>query len=420
MAEGEYLEWLRGLGVKVERYEWKRCDGDGGKGLCLCAKEAVAEGVAAVRAPIALAVSAESLVKHGETEAGDYLRGGGRSCTELVVMWLMRRRFFPGERDGKWDPYIRHLPATFHDPLHWNEEELSNLRGTNLASAFPSYRARVKAHYDAAFTAVHTHNPTVWSKLEVTWERWLWGWSALHSRALPIRLLADARAERRKSPPRKKRRTAQGRDDRPLQGGEFADILAGMQQEAGEQEPLMLPLLDSTNHVRLAKVRWESSPTEVQLYVEGRSLAEGEEIVNNYGSKEDEEMLLVYGFVEESGKPVYPLKLAGGDGRWGLREDDPLPEGLVATLSTMILRGGGDDSLSLQDLSDCDQKEVELEAVAVINNLLSARLQELDPGLVSKQGDPYRVRLASLYRDGQRRCVELAIQETLKRLSPQT
>jgi hypothetical protein len=77
--------------------------------------------------------------------------------------------------------------------------------------------------------------------------------------------------------------------------------------------PLLFPVVDILNHSVSAKVEWDFQPHasfSLKL-LEGETFTSGQELFNNYAPKQNDELLLGYGFCLET-NPIeqFPLKLA--------------------------------------------------------------------------------------------------------------
>lgn len=80
-----------------------------------------------------------------------------------------------------------------------------------------------------------------------------------------------------------------------------------------ETVPLLFPVVDILNHSVSARVEWDFQPrTSFSLkLLEGNSFAAGQELFNNYAPKQNDELLLGYGFcLEHNPIEQFPLKLA--------------------------------------------------------------------------------------------------------------
>jgi hypothetical protein len=77
--------------------------------------------------------------------------------------------------------------------------------------------------------------------------------------------------------------------------------------------PVLFPVVDILNHSVSAKVEWDFQPrTSFSLkLLDGESFEAGQELFNNYAPKQNDELLLGYGFCLEN-NPIeqFPLKLA--------------------------------------------------------------------------------------------------------------
>jgi len=80
-----------------------------------------------------------------------------------------------------------------------------------------------------------------------------------------------------------------------------------------ETVPLLFPVVDILNHSVSAKVEWDFQPrTSFSLkLLEGDTVTDGQELFNNYAPKQNDELLLGYGFcLEHNPIEQFPLKLA--------------------------------------------------------------------------------------------------------------
>jgi hypothetical protein len=80
-----------------------------------------------------------------------------------------------------------------------------------------------------------------------------------------------------------------------------------------ETVPILFPVIDILNHSATAKVEWDFNPhTSFSLkLLEGDTFAPGQELFNNYAPKQNDELLLGYGFcLEKNPIEQFPLKLA--------------------------------------------------------------------------------------------------------------
>jgi hypothetical protein len=80
-----------------------------------------------------------------------------------------------------------------------------------------------------------------------------------------------------------------------------------------ETVPILFPVVDILNHSNSAKVEWDFQPHasfSLKL-LDGESFTSGQELFNNYAPKQNDELLLGYGFcLEDNPIEQFPLKLA--------------------------------------------------------------------------------------------------------------
>ncbi|KAH3682850.1 hypothetical protein WICPIJ_006189 [Wickerhamomyces pijperi] len=188
-------------------------------------------------------------------------------------------------------PYVNLLPAMYETgcPYYWNEEELKSIEGTNLGGSLQA-------------------------KLDSIYKEWL---------DLMKKLPQPFRDDRYESDLKLSDRYYQ------LDKDDFLKEVANVQSytsfgaylystviftsrafphhildpNCGTGEAILLPLIDLLNHDNSTKIDWAYTKTTDQhegffsLHNKDDLLHEGDEVLNNYGAKGNEELLLGYGFV---------------------------------------------------------------------------------------------------------------------------
>ncbi|KAK1861040.1 hypothetical protein I4F81_003624 [Pyropia yezoensis] len=385
---GALRDWLAASGVAAPVRLVAPPDGTD---VSLVAATELRPGDTAVHVPLRLAVTAEvaavSPVGVAATAVAAATDGGlpALDAYARLYLYLIACRVVAvlggggGDNDGDGDatggyphaPYVATLPAAHDDPSHWTAEQVGWLAGTNLAAALPARLAALRAIFDAVVPPLTAARPDVFPPDVYTWGAWTWAVSAYTSRAFPARLAQLG-----------------GPAVRPLitpsgGGGGGVDSGGGTGTAAVADPPgLMLPLLDSCNHQLGSPVTWRTVtddgdggagaddgpglaasgtagvPTAaatgaVELVV-GYPVAAGAPVMNNYGPKANESLLMGYGFCLDGSAgaaaggaaaaaaapgghyayDVYPLKLAAAGG--GVDPDD------WARLSSALRREGLD------------------------------------------------------------------------------
>ena len=87
-----------------------------------------------------------------------------------------------------WAPYLQTAPATFDDPLWFDDDERRLLEGSNLALVLAQDEADLRRLYDACFPAVYesfADADAVAPRDTVTWDGIRWARSLYLSRCFP-------------------------------------------------------------------------------------------------------------------------------------------------------------------------------------------------------------------------------------------
>lgn len=169
------------------------------------------------------------------------------------------------------EPYIRLIPTKSMSSLTFSESELALLEGTSLHGATLQ---RLEAIHQSAETVrqwlyceseKHSNNALLelvnFSRSAHWIELWIWADTTYASRSFP-----------------------------PIVGGWPAD-----------DEPILIPGFDSLNHRRREPVTWAFESPDKAVFTTRRAYGSKEQVFNNYGAKSNEELLMIYGFVEPGG-----------------------------------------------------------------------------------------------------------------------
>ncbi|KAF8488260.1 SET domain-containing protein [Gautieria morchelliformis] len=258
-------------------------------------------------------------------------------CTYIIMHWILEE-----ERDNAelrsiavsmfdYLPYLRTLPTAdaLRTPLHFREEELFLLRGTNLYGATLDRQKERRLEWERCRTYVETLRP-VW-KDRFTWEKYLTAATYLSSRAFPSTILSAT-----------------------------PSLIS-----ATSSHPVLIPGVDSFNHARGHRVSWLVGPVrdyvsppptftpttsdahQISLIIHDVATAYTE-VFNNYGPKPNAELILGYGFsLQDNPDDTIVLKVGGvpegidGYGKaWEVGRDARGSEGpwqqLMTTCSQMV------------------------------------------------------------------------------------
>ncbi|KAN0061582.1 hypothetical protein ACQY0O_006429 [Thecaphora frezii] len=163
-------------------------------------------------------------------------------------------------------------------------------------------------------------------------------------------------------------------------------LLPSLSADAG---PVLIPGLDLPNHARSTAVTWSSHPSpspsaqsegEVRIVLTARyDIAQGAEVLNNYGPKSNEELLGSYAFVLPEGEDdfltlklgqVHPDKAESETGtyRW-LRCAEGPPEGLLDEIQRRIdldSPPSADEEAQSEELRKLQEQAEVLETLEVL------------------------------------------------------
>ncbi|PKY02612.1 SET domain protein [Aspergillus campestris IBT 28561] len=180
---------------------------------------------------------------------------------EETSIFFLIGQYLRGE-DGFWAPYLRSLPqpGDLTTPLYYEGGDLEWLGGTSLLAAREQKRVLLLGKYEAG---VRELGRVGFEGVErFTWDLYLWASTIFVSRAFSSKVLSGVIPD----------------SDLPE-----------------ESVSVLLPFIDVLNHRPLAKVEWRAGKDDV-AFLTRENVAAGEEIANNYGPRNNEQLMMNYGF----------------------------------------------------------------------------------------------------------------------------
>ncbi|KAH8730875.1 hypothetical protein GQ44DRAFT_606257 [Phaeosphaeriaceae sp. PMI808] len=176
-------------------------------------------------------------------------------------------------KESPWASYIACLPGaeSMTTPLWFNEEDMAFLAGTSLAPAARERKKGFQQQWKHAIAVIKDANIVLDDEIE--FESLLWAATIFTSRAfISTHILPNQ-----------------------------------------DTVPILFPVVDILNHSVSAKVEWDFQPgTSFTLkLLDGEAFIPGQELFNNYAPKQNDELLLGYGFcLIDNPIEQFPLKLA--------------------------------------------------------------------------------------------------------------
>ncbi|KIW78903.1 hypothetical protein Z517_08742 [Fonsecaea pedrosoi CBS 271.37] len=213
---------------------------------------------------------------HGTSFPGPFLDTHSRRPESLQAFFLMEQLIL-GEQSW-WAPYIATLPTVEDITTMQFEEEADVvwLEGTNLKGGFSTQAAKWEDMYLKGLAHLKELGWPNALNESYTWPRFRWAATIFGSRSFTSQVLdatrpADLATIHRRTTPY---------DLVKLFGDRFA---------------VLLPLLDLLNHKPAAQVEWQAQYHFVGLQIL-ETYESGKELCNNYGPRDNEGLLLAYGF----------------------------------------------------------------------------------------------------------------------------
>ncbi|KAJ5138821.1 uncharacterized protein N7515_003669 [Penicillium bovifimosum] len=291
-AHTELVNWVIQHGGAVSKTV--RISQDASRGVHLQVKadlpSAIPKETKVINTPISVSMSWYNAVGY-ESPHGSFPKYGvdfPRSWIDQIgpeetSAFFLMGQYLRGE-EGFWYPYLRTLPqpGQLTTPLFFGEEDVDWIQGTGIPEASVE-RIRIwERKFDEAITLLEESGFLDCERF--TWELYLWASTIITSRAFSAKVLSGAVQP----------------DDLPEDG-----------------ISVLLPLIDLPNHRPMAKVEWRAGDEDIGLIVL-EDVAPGEEVSNNYGPRNNEQLFMNYGFCIAGNPTDYRIV------HLGVKPDSPL------------------------------------------------------------------------------------------------
>ncbi|EXJ72949.1 uncharacterized protein A1O5_04098 [Cladophialophora psammophila CBS 110553] len=222
---------------------------------------------------------------HGTHFPMPFLRNQSETPESLQAFFLMEQLIL-GEKSW-WAPYIATLPTVEDITVLQFEEEADVmwLEGTNLKGGVSTQDAKWRDMYLRGSALLRKLGWVSALNGSYTWPRFRWAATIFGSRSFTSQVLdATLPADLATIHGATIQRRQQPHDLVKLFGDRFA---------------VLLPLLDLLNHRPAAQVEWQAHYHFVGLQIL-ETYESGQELCNNYGPRDNEALLLAYGFTIEN------------------------------------------------------------------------------------------------------------------------
>ncbi|GKV12997.1 hypothetical protein SLEP1_g24077 [Rubroshorea leprosula] len=327
-----FHQWLQVNGVDLRGCKIKYCDSSKGFGI-YSAKDAP-DGVLLV-VPLDLAITPMRVLQDPllGPECRAMYEEGDVDDRFLMMLFLTVERL---RKNSTWKPYLDMLPTTFGNPLWFTDDELSELKGTNLYRATELQKKKLVSLYEDKVKGLVKKLLILDgdSESEACFEDFLWANSVFWARALNIPLpysyvfprtqedqdiscLAEKTSEVSTSHI-SGGESINGKNEKGLEVHEVDSKVNEVTSVSRQGETIwvegLVPAIDFCNHDLKAVATWEVDgtgsitgvPSSMYLLSAGQSsLPVEREISISYGDKGNEELLYLYGFVIDNNPDDY-------------------------------------------------------------------------------------------------------------------
>ncbi|MCJ1399219.1 hypothetical protein MMC11_002421 [Xylographa trunciseda] len=201
---------------------------------------------------------------------------------EVLTRFFLMEQFLIAE-DSFWHPYIRMLPQPADDaldtPMFYSPEDCLWIQGTNLEGTRKVRQEQWKQEYEKALDLLKYNDIARYELLSENWrELYVWAATILTSRCFSSNAFAVDKV------------------------GSTPDLRVSIENQGPHSAspssavfPVLLPVLDFSNHDPSAGVYWKMQGSSYSFIV-NETLQSGREICISYDNKGNEELIMGYGF----------------------------------------------------------------------------------------------------------------------------
>ena len=218
---------------------------------------------------------------HGSKFPSSFLKKNAEK-PELLQTFFLMEQYVLCEKSW-WAPYVKTLPTIndINDLQFDSRRDQIWLEGTNLKAAFIAQTTKWQELYTKGLRELKILNWQPALDGRYSWELFRWAATIFGSRSFTSEVLTDTE-------PADQARM-EGRNGVQKSHHDFLKPLFV------ERFAVLLPLLDILNHQPIAQVEWQARCSFVGMQVLS-AFSSGEELCNNYGPRDNEGLLLSYGF----------------------------------------------------------------------------------------------------------------------------
>ncbi|KAI1317600.1 hypothetical protein EDD11_008170 [Mortierella claussenii] len=225
-----FISWLTENKAVFPKLDF--CEDGDGCGSVYCSEDIASDEVFA-SIPFSPLVLTDALARKQLPSSVESLDG-----RTVLLLFVIQQRLL--NEQSFFHPYLDMIPERIHNALEFDDQDLEHLKGTNAFLTVKELKAKLACKYEEVLQVV---GEDLKPEDGYTWERYLWAETVIASRAFPAVLF----------------------------GGGI------------EGEIVLIPLADSLNHKSRHKVTWIKTPQGLEI--SSSSIAQGQQVFNNYGPK---------------------------------------------------------------------------------------------------------------------------------------
>ncbi|AEE27354.1 putative histone-lysine N-methyltransferase chromatin remodeling SET family [Arabidopsis thaliana] len=312
-----FLDWLQVNGGELRGCNIKYSDSLKGFGIFASTSTQASDEVLLV-VPLDLAITPMRVLQDPllGPECQKMFEQGQVDDRFLMILFLTLERL---RINSSWKPYLDMLPTRFGNPLWFSDDDILELKGTNLYHATELQKKKLLSLYHDKVEVLVTKLLILDgdSESKVSFEHFLWANSVFWSRALNIPLPHSFVFPQSQDDTGECTSTSESPETAPVNSNEEKEIQAQPAPSVGSGDTIwvegLVPGIDFCNHDLKPVATWEvdgiGSVSRVPFSMYLLSVAQRpipkKEISISYGNKGNEELLYLYGFVIDNNPDDY-------------------------------------------------------------------------------------------------------------------
>lgn len=250
----EFNEWIASFGLKTFLQIVDMLNSDGKKTVAI---EDIKSGSIILEIPSDMLMSTSTALQSSIGYVFQDSSYGAQAPSSTLAIHILYEKY---NSSSVWKPYLNMLPESIDNTILWSKEELKYLQGSWLYDRTIEDNDGLEAEYTSIFPSLFQKFPHIFQPEQYSLLDFKWAFAVIWSRSFVF----------------------------PVNG---------------QKKTHMVPMADMLNHKGTAKTHftYDNDKNKFIMYVND-SYSTGSEVFNNYDPRPNNNLLQLYGFVEQDNR----------------------------------------------------------------------------------------------------------------------